>query len=218
MDYYLGDIGRWTGSAVYSVLTTRGCPYRCTYCVNNAMVDLYPDWCKLRRRSAVRVRLPSIGALIIRDDVFLANPESYIAEFCQLYKEVGLPFQAYTTAQTADWTKLQLIVDAGLRLPIMGIQSGSARIQKLYQRHTSNEQMLRAARLIHSFRDRVSRPMYDLITDNPYETDEDRFETLQFIHSLPPPYKLSLYSLTFYPGTEIYRRAKADGFIRHYRK
>jgi anaerobic magnesium-protoporphyrin IX monomethyl ester cyclase len=125
------------------------------------MAELYPTWGKLRRRSpanvtaeikAARARLPAIGAVVIRDDTFLANPTSYVAEFSRLYKaEVGLPFQAYTTAQTADRTKFQYLVDAGLRLPIMGVQTGSARIQELYQRRTSNEQMLRAARLIHSF-------------------------------------------------------------------
>lgn len=30
---------------------------------------------------------------------------------------------------------------------------------------------------------------------------------------LPAPYCLGLYSLTFYPGTELYRLAKKDGFI-----
>ena len=224
MEYYLSDIGRWTRSSVYGVLTTRGCPYRCTYCVNNTMANIYPDWCKLRRRSpenviaeirAARARLPAIEAIIIRDDTFLANPESYIAEFSRRYKEeVGLPLRAYTTAQTANQTKLQHLVGAGLRLAIMGIQTGSDRIQKLYKRNVSNDQILRAARLIHSFRSWVPRPMYDVITDNPYETDDDRFATLRLIHSLPPPYKLSLFSLTFYPGTEIYSRAKADGLVQ----
>jgi hypothetical protein len=60
--------------------------------------------------------------------------------------------------------------------------------------------------------------MYDIITDNPYETDDDRFETLQLVHQLPQPYRLSLFSLTFYPGTELHEKALADGLIQDEQK
>ncbi len=222
MHYYLTDLGSWASGPVYGVLTTRGCPYRCTYCANNAFVDIYPGWSKLRRRSpanviaeiqALRQRLPLIEAIIIRDDTFFANPEAYIAEFCQRYREVGLPFRAYTTAQTADSAKMRHLVEAGLHFVVMGIQTGSDRTKKLYRRHVSNEQILKAAQLIHDFRAWIPRPMYDVITDNPYEDDDDRFETLRLVHRLPPPYRLSLFSLTFYPGTELADRAEQDDLI-----
>jgi radical SAM superfamily enzyme YgiQ (UPF0313 family) len=162
----------------------------------------------------VRARLPDLTGITIHDDTFLANSESYIAEFSQRYRaQVGLPFRVYATPNAVDAAKLQHLVNAGLREAMMGIQTGSPRIQKLYRRHASNEQIVRAAQLLHSFRHDTSRPRYDLITDNPYETDDDRYETLQLIHRLPLPYRLSLYSLTPYPGTELYSRAKADGLI-----
>jgi anaerobic magnesium-protoporphyrin IX monomethyl ester cyclase len=223
MNYYLGDVGRWIDGPRYDVVTTRGCPYRCTFCGNDAMARIYPRWGRLRRRSpdnviaeiqAVRARLPDLAGVTVHDDTFLANPESYIAEFSQLYQaQVGLPFRAYATPHAVDSIKLQHLVKAGLRVAMMGIQTGSPRTQALYNRHTSNEQIIRAARLIHTFRRHIPRPRYDLITDNPYETDDDRFETLRLIHRLPRPFRLSVYSLTFYPGTEIYNQAKADGLI-----
>ncbi len=223
MHYYLTDLGSWASGPVYGVLTTRGCPYSCTYCANDALGAIYPTWHKLRRRSpqnviaeiqTVRRRLPLIEGIILRDDTFLANPEPYIAEFSRLYRrEVNLPFRAYTTAQTATAAKLQPLVEAGLRYVIMGIQTGSKETQKLYRRNVSNQKMLAAARLIHRFREAIPRPMYDVITDNPYETDEDRYQTLRLIHQLPPPYRLSLFSLTFYPGTHLHHKAKADGLL-----
>jgi len=38
-------------------------------------------------------------------------------------------------------------------------------------------------------------------------------ETLMLLSRLPTPYSLGLYSLTFYPGTELYKLAKKDGLI-----
>jgi anaerobic magnesium-protoporphyrin IX monomethyl ester cyclase len=224
MEFYLSDSGAWSRGVIYGILTTRGCPYRCSFCVNNTMVGIYNNWSKLRMRSPqnvineildVRSRVPAIGGVAIRDDTFLANPKSYLLEFARLYKEqVNLPFQAYTTARTVDQEKLQILAEAGLRRLIMGLQTGSERVQKLYKRDwATNEQILAAARVINEFRHQIPMPMYDVITDSPYENDDDRFETLQLVHQLPQPYKLSIFSLTFYPGTEIHSRAVADGFF-----
>ncbi len=223
MNYYLADLGSWASGPAYGVLTTRGCPYHCTYCVNDALVSIYPAWCKLRRRSpenviaeieAARELIPAIQAIVIRDDTFLANPDSYIARFSAIYKEkIDLPFRAYTTAQTARKSKLDHLVGAGLRLAIMGIQTGSPRTKNLYGRNVSNEKILAAANLLHCFQEFVPRPMYDVITDNPYENDEDRFQTLRLVHQLPAPYRLSLFSLTFYPGTALQAQAVNDGLV-----
>jgi anaerobic magnesium-protoporphyrin IX monomethyl ester cyclase len=222
MYYYMTELGSWAIGPVYGLLTTRGCPYQCTYCINDTLSEIYPDWNKLRKRSpanvimeiqAIRKNLPKIEAIIIRDDTFFANPLTYIAEFSRLYQEVGLPFRAYTTAQTADPEKMRHLVKAGLRFVIMGIQTGSERTNKLYQRNVSNEQIIRAAHLIHEFREWIPRPLYDVITDNPYENTDDCFKTLQLIYHLPPPYRLSVYSLTFYPGTKLAIRAKQDRLI-----
>jgi len=221
--YYLTDLGSWASGPVYGVTTTRGCPYRCTYCANNAFAEIYADWNRIRRRSpanviaeikAIRARLPAIMAIILRDDTFLANPRAYIEEFCQQYKqEVGLPFRAYTTAQTVDKKRLSALVDAGLSYIIMGIQSGSPRTQNAYRRTVTNDQLLRAAETLHDFERWAPRPTYDVITDNPYEDELDRYQTLKLIHQLPMPYRLSIFSLTFYPGTELAEQARQDGKI-----
>lgn len=222
LQFYLSDTAAWARTATYGILTTRGCPYRCTYCVNNKMVGLYNNWSKLRMRSpqnvideiqAARAKVPAIGSVAIRDDTFLANPKTYLVEFARLYKaQVNLPFQAYTTPRTVDREKLHLLADIGLRRLIMGIQSGSERMQKLYKRDwATNEQILAAAQVINEFKEQIPMPMYDVITDSPFETEDDRFATLQLIHQLPQPYKLSLFSLTLYPGTEIHDRALGDG-------
>lgn len=223
--FYLCQLASWADGPVYSVVTSRGCPHRCAYCINHVLARMYCDWSKMRRRSpeniiaeirAVRARLPQIEAIDIRDEMFLASPRADIAAFSQRYREeVGLPFRANTSPGTADPSKLRQLVGAGLGEIIMGIQSGAPRILELYDRPFSNEQVVRAAQSIHDLRCWTSPPRYDLITDNPYETDADRFDTLRLIHRLPRPFRLSLYSLTLLPGTKLRERAVSDGLVEN---
>ena len=95
----------------------------------------------------------------------------------------------------------------------MGIQTGSERTKRLYRRNYSNQQVIEAARIMNAFRDRIGAPQYDIIVDNPWETHEDLVDTLMFLTELPAPYNLFLLSLTFYPGTELYEKAKKEGKI-----
>ena len=56
--------------------------------------------------------------------------------------------------------------------------------------------------------------MYDIILDSPWDTDEDTKQTVMFLSKLPPPFGLSLFSLLFYPGTDLYRKAKEEGIVK----
>jgi|TARA_B100000315_G_scaffold241654_1_gene262723 hypothetical protein len=68
------------------------------------------------------------------------------------------------------------------------------------------------------FKDKIKIPQYDIIIDNPYEKEEDIIKTLMFLLKLPTPYQLSLYYLTFYPGTDLYKKAINDGIITNEQK
>ena len=68
--------------------------------------------------------------------------------------------------------------------------------------------------LNNEFKDKIGPPQYDIILDNPWETDERLEETLTFLTRLPSPYRLGFYSLTFYPETELYDKAKEAGIIK----
>jgi coproporphyrinogen III oxidase-like Fe-S oxidoreductase len=113
---------------------------------------------------------------------------------------------------TAD--KVGALVDAGMKRVHMGLQTGSmGTMRGIYKRPSSRQNLQNAFQVFHQFRDRIDPPSYDLIVDNPWETEEDRLETLNLLLEIPKPYKLNLFSLTFYPGTELHERAKAEGLI-----
>ncbi len=208
----------------YMTCVTRGCPYRCTYCCADAYARLYPDWRRVRRRSpehvvaeieAARQLIPGLRAIMFLDDAFLATSTQEIRRFSQVYRErVGLPFFILASPPSVTEEKLDLLVQAGLQDVEMGIQSGSPRTRRLYQRPEKDSHVLQAADCIHRFRDHIPQPIYDLITDNPYETLADRLATLRLLDQLPRPYSLHVHSLDLYPGTELYRQARADRLIQ----
>jgi len=127
---------------------------------------------------------------------------------------VGIPLRI--TGATPDITreKLAPLVDAGLIEVRMGIQTAAEHTKKLYKRHHSNEKVEKAVRLINEFSDKIRLPGYDIILDNPWETEDDLIETLMFLSKLPTPYILFLFSLTFHPGTELYELAKKEGIVK----
>lgn len=211
-------------NGTYVTIATRGCPFSCTYCCNNALNKMYPGQKRVRKRSpgnlvqelmSIKRNLPFIERIMFDDDAFFTYTVAEIREFCEKYKEnVGLPLIVQgITPITLTRDKLSLLVDAGLILVRMGIQTASENTKKLYQRHYSNQKVEKAAMIFNEFKDKIEPPQYDIILDNPWETEKDLIATLMFLVKLPTPYELSLFSLTFYQGTELYRRAKRDGII-----
>jgi radical SAM superfamily enzyme YgiQ (UPF0313 family) len=155
-----------------------------------------------------------VGEIAFLDDVFVAAPTQRIVEFAQLYqKKIGLPFYCIVSPLTINEKKLTALLDAGLIRISMGIETGSKRIQDLYERPINNTVILKAALLVHKFIDRMMPPVYDVITDNPYEETQDQLDTLALLQQIPRPYGLLMFSLIFYPGTALYERALDDGLI-----
>jgi radical SAM superfamily enzyme YgiQ (UPF0313 family) len=209
----------------YMTMPTRGCPFGCTYCCNNTINNMYPDQKPLRKRSINNIieelvkakkLLPFIDRIYFDDEAFFFFSANKIIDFCEKYrKNINLPLAiAGATPTTLTREKLSLLVDAGLNYIRIGIQSGSKRGLKLYNRRHTNQQVEKTVKIIKEFKDKIRMPQYDIILDNPWETDEDLIETLMFLSKLPTPYRLSLFSLSFYPGTELYTKAKKDGIIK----
>lgn len=201
----------------YRTLSSRGCPHKCTYCASNAKL-------KLRRRSAgniidelvrIKNKYPFIQGISFFDDTFFAANSNYFKEFSELYKKkIGLPFHAQGSPSTMKKEILECLINAGLMYTEMGIQTGSHRIKEMYRRKESNESILQTASLLQQYRGQLLKPRYHLILDNPWETTEDVLETLKLILKLARPFELCISSLTFYPGTELYAKAKEEGLIK----
>ena len=219
---------RYDGKA-YNIISSRGCPFSCSYCCNSFLSKLYGTK-RIRKRSPQNViaelrseveQFPDIILINIHDDCFLAHSREWHQEFVKDYKRwVARPFIVRSTPLHLTEEKISILKEAGLAWVTMGLQSGSERINKdVFYRNVSNKKFLDATHLAKQYG--VSG-YYDVILDNPFEEDDDVLQTLRVLQQIPKPFQLQLFTLTFYQGTDIYRMmqekigAKGDFTVQNY--
>ena len=207
---------------LYQVMTTRGCPFACTYCANSVYSKLYRGMGKLvRTRSVENViselqyatkMLPNIKQVAFYDDVFGLDLK-WTAKFCEQYKEkIGIPYWVYVHPKTVNEQLIRMLKDSGLVYVDMGIQSGSQRVRnEFFKRMDTNEDVQRAMSIVHDLK---VKPRLDFIMDNPFEEASDKQELLQLLLSFKRPFEFRLYSLAYFPGVELTRMALERGYIQ----
>ena len=206
--------------SVYPIMTSRGCMFSCAFCCNSVFRERYKGkGAYLRRRSVENViaelkfaiRNRSIRAINFWDDVFTFDRD-WIGRFCSQYiREIGKPFACYVHPKYTNRDIMLKLRQAGLSLITMGIQSGSEDVAKqLFSRIQSNQEMVDFS---YFMKELGISMRYDLISDNPYETDEDQDISTGLLLQLPHPYQIQFYSLCWFPETPLTKRALADGII-----
>ncbi len=219
--------------AEYAIMTMRGCPFSCSFCVESVYQDMFGKKNSLRRRSVDLVikelvdakRRLNIQSVMFYDDVFTIHPR-WLREFAPRYKhEVGLPFWCYTYPTTTRAEDLLLLKDAGLASITMGIQSGSEEIlRENFNRPVSHQKAMEAAQLII---DSGIEGFFDLITRVQFETEKHCRETFEFLCDFPRRMKSICFgNMTLFPGYGYTRQVEAqqravtlsDGDYAYYHK
>jgi len=191
----------------YIIMTTRGCPFSCSFCIESVYQDMFGKKGSLRRRSVDVVieelvaakRKYALSSVMFYDDVFTTHPK-WLREFAARYKaEVGLPFWCYTYPTTTHKEDLDLLRNAGCVSMTMGVQSGSEQILKdKFNRPVDQRRAIEAAQTIV---DAGIEGFFDLITKVQFETEDDLRETFNFLLELPREMKsVGFGNMTMFPG------------------
>lgn len=197
----------------YYIMTSYGCPFNCSYCCNGKYNELFGYKQRLRTLSKVlqeiiefKKKYSFIKEIRFADDLFFIHSISKVKEFLKQYKkQVGLPFiiigghAAFITDE-----KMELLYNAGLKQIFLGIQSGSAKTNKIFNRNVSNEKVLEAVNILSKYGKKGVLIEYEIITDNPWENEKDRLETVNLLLKFPKPFSIVIFSLTPFKGTPIY--------------
>lgn len=228
-DYNLFDLKHiievrngWMG-----MLTSRGCPYKCTYCFNKEIVDRYLDdggaekaKDYLRHYSIDRIigeikelqgEYPHMKTLIFDDDLFTLN-RSYVHDFCRAYREakIDLPFVVNGHVQTFDEGMAESLSDSGCMILKFGLESGSQRVRKeVLWRFMTNDRIEKAFAAAHAHDLHTSAfVMFGL----PTETRDEIMETVRLCSRI----KMGRFRWAIFfpfPGTAGYRMSHDLGLI-----
>jgi anaerobic magnesium-protoporphyrin IX monomethyl ester cyclase len=192
------------------LITTRGCPSKCTFCDRAVFGSSY------RERSADKVveeieeLIYKFGAREIRffDDTFTLN-EKRVFEICNKLKErkIKIPWTCLTKVANVSKEMLKEMKEAGCWQVLFGLESGDERILKLLKKGNTVEQNEKAVRLA---RDAGLSVRGDFIVGTPGETLESLKRTLDFAIKVKVDYA-HFNKFVPYPGTELYETLTEQG-------
>ena len=215
----LGD--PYINQTIYLMMSARGCLFNCAYCDISALRKTYKNLGTFYRvMSPARVveeclyakqNFPYLRRFRFDDELFCLRPD-WVKEFCQLYKQkqVGLPFEILTDPRIVSREIMQQLKEAGLDTVMMGIQHISAVNKRLYNRQVSDDKVLEAGQILHELK---LKPCYQILLDDPHVTSPEKRQLFELLTQLPRPYDLYLFSLSYWPQTDITANYLADGTI-----
>jgi radical SAM superfamily enzyme YgiQ (UPF0313 family) len=199
-----------------SIITTRGCPYRCTYCGGFAVTGR-----RLRKRSTALVieemRLLrdqfKVRDITIVDDNFTMDRD-YAASICQamLDGRLGVSWSCPNGVRvdSLNVELLRLMERSGCYSIALGIESGSQRILDSMGKKLNLTTVREKVRLIRSAT-HIKMTGFFMI-GYPDETRNDIEATLRLSRELPVD-RASFPIFSPLPGTEIYHRLLDAGII-----
>ena len=195
-----------------SLYTSRGCPALCTFCLWPQTLSGH-QW---RVRSASNVarevrqaveRFPHVKEFFWDDDTFNIRKDR-VLELCALLKPLKIRWSC-TARVHSDRETLAAMADAGLRLMIVGYESGDDRILKNIKKGATVEM---ARRFTRDCKELGIRIHGDFIIGLPGETAGTIQRTIDLAKELDPE-TIQVSLAHAYPGTELYEYVNGRGFL-----
>ncbi len=195
-----------------SLYTGRGCPARCTFCLWPQVTTGHT----YRVRSAGNVleevahmkrRFPAMKELFFDDDTFTADPR----RACEIARGLGTMGITWSTNSRAnvDRDTLKTLKDGGLRLFVVGYESGNQTILKNIKKGVSVERARRFTTDCHQLGILIHGTF---ILGLPGETRASIEETIRFAQEMNPE-TLQVSLAAPYPGTHFHDYVTTNKFL-----
>ena len=203
------NVFNYRATPVASVVTSRGCPFSCTFCDRSTSgrrgrfhgVDYVVAMCR---------RLEGLGVrhILFYDDLFTVDRRR-VAALCERFLSEGFRFtwSCNSHPNLLDAAHLRLMRQAGCWQIAYGIESGSQRILDRVKHEVRLPRMLETLRRTRAAGIRVKGL---LMMAHPGEDEESLEETVQFLRSAPLDLA-QITKFTPYPGTPSYATVREDG-------
>ncbi len=196
-----------------SMYTGRGCPAQCTFCLWPQTIGGH----KYRVRSAQNVAdemaymkrlFPQVREFFFDDDTFTANlPRA--REIAKKLGTLGLTWSCNSRANL-DYDTIMQMKDGGLRLFLVGYESGNEQILKNIKKGVTKDEMRRFTQACHKAGVVIHGTF---VLGLPVETTETIEESIRFAQELDV-FSVQVSLAAPYPGTELYEQARLNGWFK----
>ncbi len=198
-----------------TIVTSRGCPYHCSFCVYPQVMHGH----KYRRRSAqdvvnefcyVEREFPNVKEIFIEDDTFTIDPK-WLLDFSQCMVASGCKLQ-WTANSRVDLKPnvLQAMKRANCRLLCVGFESGN---QEILERMHKGIDLDETKSFVRDAQQTGIMVHGCFMCGNPGETRATFEQTVQLAMEINPD-TAQFFPIMVYPGTETYNYYKQKGQIR----
>jgi len=194
------------GTRSSSIITSRGCPYKCSFCASNTIWGR-----KVQFRSIANVVKEinylknefGINHFKFVDDIFTLN-KSRFKDFADILSQLDISWTCNTRVDAITDEVLNQLIKSHCSTVDLGVESVSDITLKKIQKNQTVEMAKLAIKKIKSYGIKVK--LY-LIYGLPFETKSIVQQTMDFIFETKPDY-VSLFTLVPYPGTDIWLNPK----------
>ena len=195
-----------------SLYTGRGCPAQCTFCLWPQTIGGH----RYRVRSAENVAaemaymkrlFPEVKEFFFDDDTFTANLPRAQA-IARKLAPLGVTWSCNSRANL-DFDTIQSFKDSGLRLFLVGYESGSDQILRNIKKGVTTDEMRRFTRTCHQAGVVIHGTF---ILGLPIETADSIEQTIRFAQELDL-FSIQVSLAAPYPGTELFEQARLNGWF-----
>ena len=207
-DYFIGYLKH----PYVSLYTGRGCRSQCTFCLWPQTVGGH----RYRTRSAGHVLdemalvpryFPQVKEVFFDDDTF-TDDRGRAEEIARGMGRLGIEWSCNAKANVP-YETLRVLRDNGLRLLLVGFESGSQQILTNIKKGVKVE---RARQFAQDCRNLGIAIHGTFIVGLPGETRETIEETIRYAREINP-HTIQVSIAAPYPGTALYRQAKEQGWL-----
>ena len=205
---------------IATFITSYGCPFKCSYCINSALMKRYGKKNYVRYKSVdylINEIKSVLGKYKVReiefyDDTFIMDNER-TSQFCSIYpKDIGLPFYINSRVDTLNRKVVQQLKNAGCVRISMGIETGDPYVRNdILKRNQSDSEIIEAFTIV---REAGMKTLSYSMVGIPYETKESIQKTIDLNRACRPDF-VTISIFNAYKGTEIYEVCKKNGWLSH---
>jgi radical SAM superfamily enzyme YgiQ (UPF0313 family) len=206
-DLYDYDTFRQRGGWEFGMLSSRGCPFRCTFC----QPTLNMIFGRMRKRGAESVAREMLALqteyappiIYFKDDTLSANGLQWFDQFRTALKDrdVSQQWKCNTRVDKVSPRILDAMQGSGCVEAVFGVESGSQRILDFYEKDVSVDQTVRAFDWCH---ERGIRAGANVILGAPMETPEELEQTYELLTRIQPDH-FWVFFCTALPGKALTR-------------